>query len=403
MPELFLRGPDALELLKKIGINRFTGFKPGMAKQLVGCAPSGHVIGDCILYYLEDDTFELVSGMTLLDWVEYLAESGSFDVSLRRDNATPNNPDGRTRFRFGVDGPAAWQVFREAVDGDAPDIPFFRAVEVTVAGCKVLALRHGMAGHKGVELSGDFAEGETVRARLLKVGAEHGLHAGGRLAYFSSSLESGWIPYPLPAIYTHPEMRGFREWLKAKSWEGSTHIAGSFDSDDIEDYYATVWDLGYERLVDDERDFVGSREIRRMATGAPRRKVSFEWDDEDVARIYRSLFSSDVRYKQLSLPLVSYGFPQCDRVETPEGELVGLSSYAGYSRNEGKVISLGSVDREFAEPGTKLRLIWGEPDGGRGKKRVEQHIQTSINVIVAPGTYSAQVRSLKRASLRKSA
>ncbi len=94
MPELFLTGPDARRLLERIGVNSFDGFGPGRAKQLVGCTPRGHLIGDCVLYYLPDGTFELVSGATLLDWVHYQAET-SCRVSSRL------SPAGRSTWRRG--------------------------------------------------------------------------------------------------------------------------------------------------------------------------------------------------------------------------------------------------------------------------------------------------------------
>jgi glycine cleavage system aminomethyltransferase T len=155
MPELFLAGPDARRLLERVGVNSFAGFAPGQAKQLVACTPRGHLAGDCVLYCLPDGTFELVSGATLLDWVHYLAETGGFDVTISRDNATPDNlAGGRARYRFQLDGPNASGIFTAAVDGTAPELKFFRTAEVTIAGRQVLVLRHGMAGHKGVELSG---------------------------------------------------------------------------------------------------------------------------------------------------------------------------------------------------------------------------------------------------------
>ena len=59
----------------------------------------------------------------------------------------------------------------------------------------------------------------------------------GARAYASNTLESGWIPSPLPAIYTGEELRGYREWLPADGYEATNALAGSFVSDDIEDYY----------------------------------------------------------------------------------------------------------------------------------------------------------------------
>src|SRR5579883_1910028 len=99
MPELFLKGPDALKLLIHLGINSFANFAPGRAKQYVACNHNGQVIGECILYYLDQDSFELVSGMHLQDWVHFNAEIGNYNVTVERDPQTAANSKGRTRFR----------------------------------------------------------------------------------------------------------------------------------------------------------------------------------------------------------------------------------------------------------------------------------------------------------------
>jgi len=171
MPELFLKGRDAFKMLNYVGINSFNGFVPGRAKQYLGCGPDGKVIGECVLHYLAEDSFELISGMPLLNWVQFQAETGGYDVTVERDNNTAANPTGRRRnFRYGMDGPNAEKIFTEVVEGMVPDIPFFRTAKVKIAGCEVLALRHGMAGHKGVELSGPYEQGNAVRAAIIDFG-----------------------------------------------------------------------------------------------------------------------------------------------------------------------------------------------------------------------------------------
>jgi len=96
-------------------------------------------------------------------------------------------PIRRKRFRFGMDGPNAWSVFEEAAGGSVPDIKFFNTARVQIAGVEVVALRHGMAGHKGVELSGYFAQLETVKAEL-RVGRKWDLKQGG----IGTELELLW-------------------------------------------------------------------------------------------------------------------------------------------------------------------------------------------------------------------
>ena len=45
-------------------------------------------------------------------------------------------------------------------------------------------------------------------------------------------------------------------WLSADGWEAQTQIAGSFFSSNIEDYYVTPADLGYDKILNFDHDFI---------------------------------------------------------------------------------------------------------------------------------------------------
>lgn len=400
MPELFLSGLDARALITKLAVNSMANLEEGRAKQFVACNDDGLVIGDCIIYVLPDGVYELVSGMPVLNWVEYHATKGDYDVQVRRDNSTAENKEGRTRFRFQLDGPRAAEILDDAVEGDSPELPFFRTASVTIAGAKVLLLRHGMAGHKGVELSGAYEDGQRVWNELMRVGKEYGLQPGGTKAYFSTMYESGWLAYPLPAIYTSEALRPYREWLPADGWEGRFQFAGSYEGTSLEDYYMTPYDLGYGHIVKFDHDFVGREALERLAQDPPRRKVTLVWNSEDVVAVMASLFGDEVPYKYLELPVSDYGsLMQRDAVFAEDGTLVGVSTYCGYSGNERKFLSLAVVDAAAAEPGTEVTILWGEKDGGSRKPRVELHRQTNIRATVAPAPYAAAVQAMKRTTV----
>lgn len=400
MPEIFLKGPDAFRLLNSIGINSFNNFVPGRVRQFIGCNPHGQVIGESILYYLENESFELVSGMPLLNWVEYNAQKGDYNVKLERDAATSDNPTGRrVKFRFGLDGPNAAKIFGEIVEGGAPEIQFFRTARVKIAGCDVLALRHGMAGHQGVELSGNYDDGPAVRAALLEGGVKHGLRQGGTLAYFSTIAESGWVAAPFPAVFTAPELREYREWLPANSWEARAQLGGSFVSDNLEDYYVTPWDLGAEKNLKFDHDFVGRAALEEMAKQPKRTRRTLVWNKEDVARISQSLLQPGTPYKLMRLPVSTYAYQQNDAVRTKDGEIVGASAFCGYTVNEAEYLSLAKINLEHAEIGTELVLTWGEPHGGSRKPQVEKHRQTEVRVTVAAAPYAETVRRIKHGTV----
>ncbi|MEV6258795.1 hypothetical protein AB0L97_36640 [Nocardia sp. NPDC051911] len=400
MPELFLRGRDARRLLGDLGVNSLGNLRPGLAKQYVGCNRHGQMIGDCVLHDLGDETFELISGKPLQNWVQFNAETGDYDVTVELDPNTSDNPTGRRRnFRFGLDGPHAGAIFAEIVEGDTPQLTFFHTAYVTIAGHRVMALRHGMAGHQGVELSGPFEYGPEVRAAVLAAGEKFGIRAGGTRAYYSSALESGWIGYPLPAIYTGEELRAYRTWLPTDSWEAKFQLAGSLRSDNVEDYYLTPFDMGYDRIIKFDHEFLGREALEKIADKPPRRKVTLVWNTEDVAQVFHSLFEPGLPYRYLEFPVADYGFPHNDEVRTPDGTLIGRSTQTGYTVNEHKMLSLGVVDTAYAKPGTEVTITWGEPDGGSRKPRIEPHRQLRIRATVAPVPYPQSVQEMKRAAI----
>ena len=129
------------------------------------------------------------------------------------------------------------RFWRELNGGPVPEIKFFNMGTINIAGRKVRALRHGMAGAPGLEVWGPYEEREEIRAAIVEAGKNFGLRRVGARAYATNTLESGWIPSPLPAVYTGEKMKAYRQWLPATSYEGTGSIGGSFDSQNIEDYY----------------------------------------------------------------------------------------------------------------------------------------------------------------------
>lgn len=404
MPELFLKGPDAFRMLNYVGVNTFDKFVPGRAKSFIGCAPNGNVIGECILHQHAPDEFELISGQFLLNWVQYVAESGRYDVAVERDNAAWDNPSGRRiNFRFQLDGPAAGSIFDAVVEGGAPPLPFFRTARVKIAGKHVFVLRHGMAGQNGVELAGAFDDGPAVREAIVAAGKQHGLLRGGTRSYFSTVGEEGWWPYPLAAIYTDEELRPYREWLSVEAWEAKAQIGGSFVSRKIEDYYMTPWDLNLARLMKLDHDFVGRAALEKKAAGPHRHKVTLVWNRADVERVRASLYEPGIPFKFMDLPVAHYSFQHADEVRNQKGDLVGLSGWCGYTVNEKETLSLAVVDERSAAPGTEVVVVWGEPDGGTRKPHVEKHRQTEMRATVAPCPYAKCIRDLQISTRSKKA
>src|SRR5579863_1374368 len=395
MVNVYVEGPGALKMLSYLGTNSFAKFPVNRAKQFAPCSYDGYVIGDGILFHLEENRLVFVGRAPVANWIQFHAETGGYKVTVEKDDRSPSNPRGkavvRTCYRYQIQGPNAPQILEKLNGGPVPEIKFFHMGVINIAGRKVRALRHGMAGAPGLEVWGPYEEREEIRSAIVEAGKEFGLAQVGSRAYATNTLESGWIPSPLPAVYTGEKMKAYRQWLPAASYEGTGSIGGSFNSKNIEDYYMTPYELGYGPFVKFDHDFIGREALEKISKEPHRKKVTFAWNGEDCAKIYASLFMPGTEhYKFLDIPIANYASSSYDKVMMA-GKVVGFSMFGGYSYNERTALSLGIVDPGI-NVGDVLTLVWGEEGGGTRKTTVERHKQLDVRVKVSPVPYARDVR-----------
>ncbi len=404
MFDLYIKGPEALKLLSDTMINSPKGWQKNKAKQYVPTTPAGNVIGDGIIFWLEEEEFVYVGRAPAANWLMYQAEKGKYDVEIINDPRSPSRPMGkpveRISWRFQIQGPRAWDVIEKLNGGSLEKLKFFNMSEMQIGNKTVRTLRHGMAGSPGLEIWGPYEEQDYIRDEILKAGEEFGLIPVGSRAYPSNTLESGWIPSPLPPVYTGDELKDYREWLGADSYEATGAIGGSFVGKSIEDYYLNPWELGYGPFVKFDHDFIGREALEKIDPAEQRKKVTLEWNKEDIQKIVSSLFEPEgEQYKFFDLPLANYANSNYDAVNDADGRTVGLSMFTGYSFNEKKALSLATVDHEIPL-GTELNLVWGEENGGTSKTTVEPHKQLNVRAIVSPVPYSQMAGETYQAGWR---
>jgi syringate O-demethylase len=398
MTDMYVEGPDALKVLSKLGVNSFKDFGPDKAKQFVACNYDGFVIGDVVLFHLEQNRFNLVGRPSVHNWVQYHCETGNYDVKLERDERTVARPGPIVRkvYRYQVQGPNALKVMEKVTGKPVPSVKFFGMADFTIAGKRVRALRHGMVGQPGFELFGPWDDGEAVKAAIVEAGRDFGLRLSGSRTYSSNTLESGWIPSPMPAIYSGDNMKAYRQWLPANGYEANASLGGSFSSPNIEDYYLTPWDLGYGMVVKFDHDFIGREALEKIAQKPRRKKVTLALNSDDVASGIRTMFGPHPRTKYFDFPSAVYSTLPYDKV-MKDGKVIGVSTWCGYSSNEGRMLTLAIVDVEHAEPGNEVTFVWGEEGGGSSKPTVERHKQLELRATVAPVPYSEPARASYRA------
>ncbi|WP_116450556.1 aminomethyltransferase family protein [Blastococcus litoris] len=388
MTDLFVEGPDALRLFSDLAVNTFAGFGPGKAKQFVAVGPDGHLIGDAILFHLDEGSFDLVGHPMAIDWVTFHLERGGYDARAERDDNSIVRRSGPPKlYRYELQGPTSLALLEQVSGSPVPDARFFSMAEFTIAGRRARALRHGMAGQPGFELFGPWEDGEAVLDALVGAGADHGLVRVGAKAYSTANLGSGWVPAPLPAIFgDDPLLAEYRDWLPLGK-VGS--LGGSLGSPDIADYYLTPYDVGYGKTIRFDHDFVGRAALEEMGRSAPpRTKVTLVWDADDVTAAVGSLYRPGPGAKYIEMPKARYATHHEDEVLV-DGQRVGISLDCGYLANERQMVSLATVDTALAEPGTEVTVVWGE-DPVSAKPAVEPHVQVQIRAVVAPAPYDAR-------------
>ena len=399
MDELIVEGPQAEEFLAHHGINSFANFDLNRAKHYVPVTPNGHVIGDHIIFRERQDKFILVGRAPVSNWLQFCAAWGKWNVRIKHDPRSTSRPEGervlRTHYRYQIQGPDAPKIIEKMNGGPIQDIKFFHVDWINVGSKRVQALRHGMSGAPGLEIWGPYDDKPYILSTVMQAAEDAGvdLVRCGSRAYSTNTVESGWIPSPLPGIYTGDGMmKDYRDWLGPESYEASGSIGGSFVSDNIEDYYVNPFELGYDFYIGwKKKDFVGKAALEKMKGASNRKKVTFEWNAEDVIKIVSSAFKpGEENYKWIDFPQPNYASSSADMVMHGD-KMVGMSMFNGYSFNERCMLSLGVVNQDV-NVGDVLTLKWGEPDQ-TGKTSTEKHKQTEIRVRVSPTPYAAEART----------
>ena len=119
-------------------------------------------------------------------------------------------------------------------------------------------------------------------------------------------------------------------------------------------------------MVRFDHDFNGREALEKIAASRHRQICTLEWNHEDIMDIYAQNFKTDGKnYKEFLLPFDQqgngFGNSQ-DKVLNADGNAIGASMQPIYTDYYKKVISLGVLDADYVEEGTKVTVLWGNKD-----------------------------------------
>jgi sarcosine oxidase subunit alpha len=303
-----LVGPDAAAFLERIYVNRWSNLTPGRCRYGVMCRDDGMVFDDGVGTRLAADRFLITTttgnAATVLDWFEEWLQTEWTDLDVFCTSLTEE----------WTNATLAGLKSREMLAALAPsldlaDFPFMAMREADIAGIPARVFRISFSGELCYEIN---------------VPADYGLALWRRLA------EAGAVPYGTEAMHVMRAEKGY--FMIGHETDGSV----------------TPVDLGLERMLARDKDFLGRRSLaRRDLVRADRKQlVGLVPDDAKV--------------------LVPEGAALVAE-NTPGAAIVGHVTSSYFGARIGRNFALGLVKEGRARRGEQ---VWAPLPGGLVSMRI---------------------------------
>ena len=366
--ERWFRGPEVLKLFSDISAASFQKFDIGQAKHCIHCNEAGKIIHEGIFVRMGEEEY-LLFGRGCF-WATYNLERGNYNVTTEPEDW----------FNLQVSGPNAIALLEKSSGESLRDVKYMHLHKIQIRGKWMWAMRQGMAGEPGFELVGPHKWKEEIIQTLIEDGKEFGCRKLGGRTVFINHLEACFptiITDYIPAMFS-ADLSDYLAAFKASMPASMTtlNIYGSFEGQDISDYYRSPIELGWSKVVKFDHGFIG-REALEKEMANPRRIIrTLVWNAEDVIDVYASMFKKEDHFDFIEFPRFQRGGMYVDKV-MKNGKLVGTTSSYGYSYYFREMLCLAVVDVDQATIGNQVSIIWGAPG----------HLQKEIRATVAPAPY----------------
>ena len=288
-------GPDAARFLDKMYLAHIDNLAVGRARYTPMLDEDGWICDDVIIFRLDEDRF----------WVSTLYGK---DLVMRYgwyiDGYDVEYEDKTAEIRmFAVQGPKSPEVMDAVIDGSVDEMRFFSIKEDTIGEIGVHVARSGYTGEKyGYELYVPVENIDEVKAKL---------GAAAEAAGGMQVTEIDAMAMTLPAEAGYYLMLDLRR--------------------------CTPYEVGFDKLVDFKKDFVGKRALRKLSRKEPARElVGIEVPDYDA---------------------VIYGGPDRKGNEIyKDGELIGYVTKFTYGYTVEKNIGYALVKKGSVELGDTVQV-----------------------------------------------
>lgn len=351
--QLDFSGPDVLKFWSNISVNNYDRFPVGSMKHAVMCTEKGLIASHAILQRNEEHKLKLFASG--LPWALYQSMRTSLNI-----NVVPT-----PAFLHQVAGPKALAALEKAADEDLKDIAFLTFRTATIEGKQVEIGRIGMTGNLAYEVRGNLEDGPEVYDAIYRAGQEYDIQKLGWRTYFVNHIEGGFPQAGWTFFSAGIEDEKFTEFSGRR-----LRVTGSIPHDNMRARFRTPVEVGWEKAISFNHDFIGRAALEAEVNNPRRTIVTLRWNPDDVIDIYASQFRTGEEYQYFEMPTTpswfSGFFAHADKIEA-DGKEVGIASGTVYSYYYREVISHATIDLEYAKIGTEVIVHWGE-NGGKIKK-----------------------------------
>ena len=350
-------GPDVEAFFSSICVNSFAKFPIGSMKHAIMCTEDGLIATHAITQRNDEHEYRFFAG---IPWPLYMLQKSGLRV---RAEFVPS-------YLTQVAGPTSLATLERATGESLGDIGFLRFRQATIAGKAVEIGRIGMSGNLAYEVRGPLDEGADVYDAIYRAGQDFGIQRLGWRTYLVNHVEGGFPQMSWTFWSSGCQDPEFAKMVFPPA------ITGSVDPSDMRARLRTPLEVGWEKAVRFDHQFLG-REALEAEAADPRRTVAtLRWNPDDVVDIYASLLRPGEEYKTIDLPTSPTwleGFlAHADHV-LKDGRDVGVSSGTIYSYHFREVLSMATIDIAQARIGNEVVVQWG--DHGRRIKQVRATVE----------------------------
>ena len=309
-----LTGRDATRLVDRVITRDMRKVAVGQVVYTPWCDERGKVIDDGTVSRLAENVYRWTAADPSLRW--FTQNAVGLDVEIEDISEQVS--------ALALQGPTSGRLLKSVVRGaSVENLKYFRVTTGEIAGVRVDISRTGYTGDLGYELWIPSEEAIKVWDVLVEAGQAFDIHPAGMLALDVARIEAGLL---LIDVDFHGSKKALIEAQKYSPFE-----------------------MGLGRLVSlDKGRFAGQAAlVAERKRGHAREIVGLEVDWLGVERLY----------EEAGLPPTIS--PSASRVAVPVyhgGAQTGRATSTTWSPTLKKLIALATVQREHAQPGTRLEI-----------------------------------------------